>query len=268
MSPDRFQNLDPAQSVKVLPRHLAGPGPTSLGTAWPFPFDEDWRVYQSEKGTAFTTSPCMRLWSSFTPEPDKSRKGAWTTEANRHGGLPFGHATWQITFDATTPVELLHDVHTELLDLYHEDLHSDRDGLFEDMTAPHEAYASLFAFGWRHHVKTDGTQSFLSPDDLAGVVHHYAATRSHEPAWRIWGGHPSEPQWQARFTTGTPTTLVAALTVSMISSEPLIRTVNEVPLDTRSHLYLATPTDTPPAERPIAQLPPGHGTGPGTSRSR
>ncbi|MER8004023.1 DUF317 domain-containing protein [Streptomyces sp. NPDC095613] len=259
MTPDPFNDLDPAQTVNVLPRHLAGPGPADVRTAWPFPFDADWTVHQPDQGTAFTVSPCMRLWTSFVPEPDKPSKGTWTTAANR---VPFGQEVWRITFDATTPVELLHDVHTELLDLYHEDPHSDRDRLFEDDTAPHDAYGALFRSGWSHSVKTNGTQTFLSPDGLGGVRHQYATDGSHELAWRAWAGYLSEPQWQARFSFHTPTTLVAALTASMASTEPLSRTATEVPVHNRPHLYLATATpNRPPSFPPAAPPPPGRGPG-------
>ncbi|MFE4059941.1 DUF317 domain-containing protein [Streptomyces sp. NPDC059096] len=227
---------------------MAGPGPTSPSAAWPFPFDEDWTLHQPEQGTSFAISPCTRLWTGFDPDPDHVRDGTWRIGASRHGGLPFGPVTWQVTFDATTPVELLHDVHADLLDLYHEDLHSDRDWLFEDVTAPHDAYVALFDSGWSHHVNTDGTQTFLSPDGLAGVRHQYATTGSNEPHWRVWGGHLSEPLWQAHFSSGTPIALVASLTASMICIEPLNRTADEVPSPTR-YLHLATPA---------AQQSPGH----------
>ncbi len=171
-STDPFQQLDPAQKVKVLPRHLAGPGPISPHTAWLFPFDKDWSLHQPEEKATFATSPCLRLWTSLVLEPDQPRKGTWTIAADR---VPFGPASWQITLDATTPVELLHDLHTELLDLYLEDRHSDLDWLHKDEIAPHEAYAPLFARGWSHQVKTDGTQIFLAPDGLGGIRHRYAA---------------------------------------------------------------------------------------------
>ncbi|WP_086832250.1 DUF317 domain-containing protein [Streptomyces sp. NRRL B-24572] len=262
MSFDPFQNLDPAQSVKVLPRHLAGPGPASPRTAWPFPFDKDWSLHQPEEGTAFATRPCLRLWTRLALEPDKPCKGTWTIAANR---VPFGPVAWQITLDATTPVELLHDLHTELLDLYLEDRHSDRDWLYEDETAPYEAYAPLFARGWSHSVKTDGTQTFLAPDGLGGVLHRYATTGSDGPTWRAWGGYPSEPHWQARFSFGTPTTLVAAFTASLISTEPVHRTAQDVPFHTRRHLYVAAPAPAKQTTGPLPVAPPPKGVGLGRS---
>lgn len=258
MSPDPLKNLDPAQTVKVLPRHLAGPGPADPRTAWPLPFDEDWTLHQTETGTVFAVSPCLRLWTSLIPEPERTRRGTWTIAANR---VPFGPAAWQITFDVTTPVELLHDVHTELLDLYLEDLHSDQDHLLRDMTPAYEAYAPLFAQGWGHRVTTDGTQIFQPRDGLAGVRHRYAADASDVPEWRVWGGHLSEPLWQARFSTGTPAALVAAFTSSLISTGPLHRTVEDIPSQFRRHLYLATPTPKPLPSTPPAGPPPSPGAG-------
>ncbi|MFE6548258.1 DUF317 domain-containing protein [Streptomyces sp. NPDC057746] len=155
------------------------------------------------------------------------------------------------------PVELLHDVHTELLDLYLEDRHSDQDRLFQDETAPHEAYTLLLTRGWSHSVKTDGTQTFLTPEGLGGVRHRYAISGSSGPTWRSWGGYPSEPHWRARFSFGTPTTLVAAFTASLISTEPLHRTVQDVPVHTRRALYVATTTaKRPHGNTPVAPPPP------------
>ncbi|MFJ7997523.1 DUF317 domain-containing protein [Streptomyces sp. NPDC096310] len=232
---------------------------------WDFPFSEGWPFAQSEEGTAAAFSPCLRLQTTYYPQPDKPSRGTWTLSAHR---APSSTPVWQMRFDTTTPVELLRDLHVELFDLYMEDRHGDRDGLFEDETAAQEAYVPLLTRGWSHHLKADGTQTFFAPDGLAGVRHQYATTRSHDPAWRIWGGSLAAPQWQAHITPGTPTALVAAFTVSLISTEPLSRTVKDVPLNTRHNLYYATATKQPPRVPPAAQPPPGMGLGPGTGRCR
>ncbi|GCD41829.1 hypothetical protein GKJPGBOP_01486 [Streptomyces paromomycinus] len=250
MLPDPFDNLDPVQSVKVLPRHLAGPGPVDLRTAWPFPSDQGWRQHQAEEGTAYAVSPCLRLWTRFVSEPELRGQGTWTIGGNR---APFEPTTWQVTFDATTPVELLHAVHAELFDLFMEDLRSDQDRLFGDATAPQEGYAPLLARGWSHDVRTDGTQTFLAPERLGGVRHRYDTGGFDGPIWRAWGGYPSEPHWRARFSPGTPTTLVAAFTASLISTEPVHRTVKDIPFHTRDHLHVVTAAA---PQRPVAQPPP------------
>ncbi|MGW4441967.1 DUF317 domain-containing protein [Streptomyces sp. NPDC004682] len=231
--PDRFQDPDPAQTVRVLPRHLAGPGHVDLQTVWPFASDQDWSLHQTDQGTAYATSPCLRLWTRFLPEPDEPRKGTWTIGANR---VPFGQTAWRITLDATTPVELLRDVHSEFLDLYLEDRHRDCEYLFWDRTPPQAAYTPLLVRGWNHNIKKDGTQTFLAPEGLGGVRHRYATHGDDGPIWRIWGGPPGEPDWRATFSFDAPTALAAAFTASLTSDEPFHRAVQDIPQRTRVHL--------------------------------
>ncbi|MFE7234817.1 DUF317 domain-containing protein [Streptomyces sp. NPDC057596] len=114
------------------------------------PFDRNWTLHQPGEGAAYATSPCLRLWTRFLPEPGTRGKGARTVGANR---APFGRTAWQITFDATTPAELLHDVHTELLDRHLEDRYSDQGHLFEEATASPEARTPLLARSWSHSIK-------------------------------------------------------------------------------------------------------------------
>ncbi|QNE74513.1 DUF317 domain-containing protein [Streptomyces finlayi] len=256
MSPDPLGGLDSAEAVKILPRHLAGPGPMDLKTAWPFPFDENWALHQLDEDTAYTHSPCLRLWTRFAAHPTSLDKGTWTIAANHR---PFESAVWRISLDATTPIELLHDLHARLLDLYLEDRDSDHDRLFADTTAPHEAYTPLLARGWSHDIKTDGTQTFRSPDGHGTVRHWYAADGilgSAGPQWLAWSGPKPRPHWQARFSFSTPPTLVAAFTASLISTEPLQRTVQDIAFPTRQHLRVANPTTKqPPSYSPVAPPP-------------
>ena len=261
MSTAPFTNLDPEQQVEVRPRHLAGPGPIDLRTVWPFP--EDWSVHQADEGAALATSPCLRLLTGLVPDPDSRGKGKWTVTANH---APFGPAARQITFDVTTPVELLHDFHAELLDLYFIDRDTAPGQLFEDDTPPQEAYTLLLADGWSHQVKTDGIQYFRAPEALGVVQHRYAITTTDTPIWTAWGGYPSEPYWRARFSYGTPTTLVAAFTASLVSTEPVTRAVKDVPFHTRRHVYVTAtnPEKQAPASSPVATPP----VLPGPSRAR
>ncbi|MEU1630708.1 DUF317 domain-containing protein [Streptomyces sp. NPDC020096] len=90
--------------------------------------------------------------------------------------------------------------------------------------------------------------------------HRYAATGIDAPSWMAWGGYASEPYWRAHFSFGTPTTLVAAFTASLISTEPVRRTVNDVPFHTRRLLYVAEATPTAnraPLSSPVAAAPAG-----------
>lgn len=261
MSIDPLDNLSPDQQVKVLPRHLAGPGSIDLPTVWPFP--KDWTVHQADDGAALATSPCLRLVVSLALDADSPRKGKWTVTANR---APFGLAAWQVTFDATTPIELLHDFHSELVDLYLEDRQSGQGRLLEDNTPAQEAYTQLLARGWSHQVRTDGTQFFRDPQSLGVVQHRYALIGTDTPIWAAWGGPAREPHWRARFSRGTPTTLAAAFTTSLVSTEPVSRAVKDIPFHTRRHLYVAATT---PAQQTSVSSPlPPPPALPGPSRAR
>ncbi|MFF8918264.1 DUF317 domain-containing protein [Streptomyces sp. NPDC015032] len=253
MPPDLLNGLDPDQTVKVLPRRLAGPGALDLHMVRPFPFDDGWHLHPADAGMLFASSPCARLWTRFAPEPEKRGKGTWTIGASR---VPFGELTWQIVFDATTPVELLHDLHAELLDLY-----SDQDRLFDGATEPYEGYALLLDRGWNHNVKTNYPQSLLAPD-LPGGVHQYANKATGRPEW---GGDIWEPDWSAELSASTPTGLVAAFTASLVSTEPVQRAVKDLPVHVRQHLNMATPTaKQPPGYSPAASP----ATRPGKGRAR
>nr|WP_257101730.1 DUF317 domain-containing protein [Streptomyces sp. alain-838] len=92
----------------------------------------------------------------------------------------------------------------------------------------------------------------MPPEGLGGVRHRYATTGADGPLWRAWGGYPSAPHWQAQFSAGAPTTLAAAFTASLISTEPLHRAVKQIPFHTRRHLYVAPAA----APQPPSHLPP------------
>lgn len=89
------------------------------------------------------------------------------------------------------------------------------------------------------------------------MQHRYAITTTDTPIWTAWGGYPSEPYWRARFSYGTPTTLVAAFTASLVSAEPVTRAVKDVPFHTRRHVYVTatTPEKQAPASSPVAMPP-------------
>ncbi|MER6271685.1 DUF317 domain-containing protein [Streptomyces sp900105755] len=86
--------------MQVLPRHLAGPGTVDPRTAWAFPYDEGWPFAQTDDGTDAAFSPCLRLQTTYDPQPDQRGQGTWTVSAHR---APFTPPAWRITFDAATP---------------------------------------------------------------------------------------------------------------------------------------------------------------------
>ncbi|MER7684501.1 DUF317 domain-containing protein [Streptomyces sp. NPDC097610] len=87
-------------------------------------------------------------------------------------------------------------------------------------------------------------------------VRRDATTGSDVPTWRAWAGYSREPLWQVRFSFGAPTTLAAAFTASLVSSEPLHRAVKDIPFFTRRHLYVAPSAAKQPPSYPTPALPP------------
>ncbi|MFJ6783626.1 DUF317 domain-containing protein [Streptomyces yangpuensis] len=197
------------------------------------------------------SSPCLRLRSGFLADPGGAAgEGAWITAAYQQ---PFAAAAWNARFDASTPVEMIWDFHTELLHFYLDDTYSDSELLFHDDTAPVAAYLPLLNAGWTHTASNWGSQHFRSPDGMAHLEHRYATTDRDKPVWMLNVGDPSEPLWRASFTSRTPVTFVAAFTTSLVAEEPLTRIAREVPLYTE-HLLLAPAPDRKPANTPA--LPP------------
>ncbi|MEU5083766.1 MULTISPECIES: DUF317 domain-containing protein [Streptomyces] len=248
--PNLFETLGPDATVCVLPRYLAGSGPPDLRTAWPFPFDEDWTLHQPEEGTAVASSPCLRLRAGYVTAPGSPGRAQWITAAHKD---PFGPATWQITFDSSTPVELVHDAHAALLDLYREGRDSFSNALFRYSLTQYGAYAPLLARGWSHVVDTGGTQFFTAPDDACGLEHSYAPSsppESPDPVWKAWGGHWENPHWTAQFTRLTPTDVVTAFTTSLLSAEPVERTMKDIPHRSRYAVKIAAATTPAPNRLP------------------
>ncbi|RZD82206.1 DUF317 domain-containing protein [Streptomyces albidoflavus] len=267
-----LETLDPAESVQVLPRHLAGPGTVDPRAVWGFPFAEGWPFAQTEEGAAVAFSPCLLLQTTYDPKaigPSvgprgaiKPSKGVWTVTARWR---PFVPPTWKVAFDATTPAEAVHDFHRELLALYRE--HPNGTWLFQPRVADSQVYAPLLARGWHHAVQTDGIQIFRPPDGTGGLSHQYTGkhvSTAREPvtawgpwggfsddqtaAWRAWGGIADDPEWRARFTVKTPARLVGAFTSSLASAEPLQRTVESLqrtvkslPVQGRRSVRIVTP---------------------------
>ncbi|MGW8697682.1 DUF317 domain-containing protein [Streptomyces eurythermus] len=102
-------------------------------------------------------------------------------------------------------------------------------------------------------VDTGGTQFFTAPDDACGLEHSYAPSsppESPDPVWKAWGGHWENPHWTAQFTRLTPTDVVTAFTTSLLSAEPVERTVKDIPHRSRYAVKIAAATTPAPNRLP------------------
>ncbi|MFI1886012.1 DUF317 domain-containing protein [Streptomyces jumonjinensis] len=255
-----LDDLDPEAEVLVMPRYLAGPGGLDLQMAWPLPFEEGWLLHQPGDGDAVGVSPCQRVRLGFTPDPTGVHGpggGTWQTHIHTD---PFALAAWTMTFSGAVPLEILRDAHTEVLSLYLEGLHGERDWLTETGdTSASAGYLPLLTAGWSHTVDSDGKQTFRSPETSAFLRHWYSPRKpaALNPTWTFRADIPGEPLlWQATFTTGTPASVIAAVTTSLVEALPLARTVRELPAQSRTHVrYSPSLPAPPPAPRPL-RIPP------------
>lgn len=70
--------------------------------------------------------------------------------------------------------ELVGDFYAEVLRLCEADAQGVRDRMRSDDGRPQDVYLPLLTAGWRHMLKTDGTQYFRSPDGYGVLEHVYA----------------------------------------------------------------------------------------------
>ncbi|MEU5162334.1 DUF317 domain-containing protein [Streptomyces sp. NPDC020875] len=239
-----LDDLAPEAEVQVLPRYLAGPGSDDFQRAWPFPFEKGWSLHRPDDGHRIASSPCLRVQTGFLPDPKSPSSGTWTTTVQQ----PFGPAHWKATFTGAVPLELLHDVHTELLTLYRADQGRVEDYLpYEDVPAV-EGYLPLLTHGWSHTVRKDGKQVFCSPDNAAALWHFY--TGGIQGSWLFQAAITDRsPVWKATFTAGTPVPLISAFASFLVEDQPLARAVRDLPVPSTIALH-ASPTRS--IRRPLA----------------
>jgi hypothetical protein len=244
-----FVSLDPETVLQVLPRHLAGPGSHQVLDVWPFPFEQGWSLHQPDEGYQLAASPCQRVRCGAHAVPEGCFGGTWTTAVHDD---PFGPARWKAVFYASTPAEVLHDFHAEVLSEYLDGADTCRQNLNSDGTELHEAYLPLLNAGWRQKINRNGRQAIRSPDGLAYLHNWY-----HDPPqWTVCAGHPNRPLWTATFSAQTSPRLVAAFNAALVDREPLTRTVGQLPAATREHLHRYRPPAVPPSATPSADLRP------------
>ncbi|MEU6148026.1 DUF317 domain-containing protein [Streptomyces sp. NPDC047081] len=257
-----LDDLDDHDVVEILPRHLAGPGIHELVDVWPFPFDQGWTLHQPEHGRAIAISPGMRVLAGHLTSEEPGRGGEWLVAAHKD---PFRPATWTATLDASTPVELVGDLYSEVLRLCEADARGEGDLMRSDDVLPQDVYLPLLTAGWRHMIKTDGTQHFRSLDGYGVLEHVYAPRQGAASVWAAWGGTPDHPLWKARFSSAAPASLVAAFASSLASRVPLARAVWNIPAEARPHLTLPDAQTDSAGLRPA---PPHSGTLPSASTMR
>ncbi|GAA3796599.1 DUF317 domain-containing protein [Streptomyces phyllanthi] len=244
LTADQPTALDSHTLVHVSPGYLAGPRDPGEATlvAWPFLATGDWIRHCPPRGYILTSSPCQRIRAGFLP--DGTGRGMWRTAAYDD---PFAASYWTAVLDYGIPEEILGAFHQVLANSY-----NDGDSFLSGDTSTAPGYLPLLNSGWNHDVSTSGKQTFTAPDHIAQLTHSCGASPSPDYfSWRINSGR-HDGHWEAAFTCRTPPRLIGAFTAAMVSSEPLTRTIGQLPPAHLPYVTLApiaTDTDHASARR-------------------
>ncbi|MGW2339499.1 DUF317 domain-containing protein [Streptomyces sp. NPDC001661] len=240
MSPHAFDG-----DTLVSPVYLAGSTHTGNPALQPL-LDCGFVLTGDEYGNVYVSSPDQRFRLGYMPEgPDHT---LWKITAQRS---PFAEPEWMTTFDAPTPTELVTAFTSALADRYQDDPTA---ALFGPSSPSQEGWLPLQKAGWRHG-STRPSTFFTAPDGLAGLSHsgrlvpRQEELRGERQRWLLWGGEDGYlERWYATFTSGVPTSLIAATTKRLADQDPVLRCERDVPPRNRSVAQmrpLPPPTPTP-----------------------
>jgi hypothetical protein len=230
------------EDVSVSPRYLAGSGYDASIAMAPLTDGAGWRGWTDELANCHITSPCGRAYLGFMPDDDPEALGLWKAwvRPNHHGTR-----TWIAAFSNEMPYELMTGFTEYWAEGYRPDdetfAHPDngrRDGVEQVLTVLRHA-------DWdRDHATRKGSnlERWTAPDGRAGVelrinVRGTAEQEllQNEPRWTVWASHAPyrRPLWDAVFSTGTPTGLIAAFCQALADPAPLTREDHQIPFSCR-----------------------------------
>ncbi len=236
--------------VYVTPRYLAGTRWTGDPALAPL-LELGWPHHHDELGNFYISSPDQTLRVGYLPEGENF--GLWRIAAAPD---PFAIPAWSGWFSDQAPEEIVHDLLTALAQDYQDD---DQRHLTGPRQTVH-AYAPLAEAGWR--ARFDGRiANITAPDAFARLSFHPRAADIREQivtrteitqAWWLAAGCDTTADWQATFTLGTPTHLLAAVTAAMANPAPVLRHPDQIPDGHRPHIRIRRVHQPALANRPAA----------------
>lgn len=204
----------------VTPRHLAGSTDTGDPALQPL-LDLDWKLTYDAMGNVYVASPDHTVRLGYLPEGEDDTLWKITAYSD-----PFAMPRWLVTFQESTPTEIVAGFTTALATAYTEGPYS---YLYygNDTLAALNVGTPLAAAGWSHRYGTANV-SFQSPDGLAEVhlrrhpLDHQAEMTGHQERWLMQAGPPGD-RWYATASSFTPEGLVAAMNTALTDPAPVIR---------------------------------------------
>ncbi|MGW2056217.1 DUF317 domain-containing protein [Streptomyces sp. NPDC001840] len=215
-------NQDPDQWRKyhVTPRYLAGSTYTAGPALRPL-VDQGWKATRDELGNVYVVSPDHTVRVGYLPEGEDATLWKITAYSD-----PFAMPRWLVTFQNSTPTEIVAGFTTALAAAYTDGPDS---YLYygNDTLAALDVGTPLAAAGWSHRYDANDV-AFHSPDGLAEVhlcrhrLDHHAEMTGHQERWLIQAGPPGD-RWYATASSLTPEGLVAAMNTALTDPVPVIR---------------------------------------------
>lgn len=204
----------------VAPRYLAGSTFTGDSALQPL-LDVGWKLNHDEMGNVYVNAPEQTIRLGYLPEGEDD--ALWKITAYSDS---FAMPRWLVTFQNSTPTEIVADFTTALAAAYAEGPDSYLYYGNSDLAAL-DVGTPLAAAGWSHHYRAADV-SFQSPDGLAEVhlrrnrLDHAAEMQGHQERWLVLAGPPGD-KWYATASSFTPEGLVAAMNTALTDPAPVIR---------------------------------------------
>ncbi|GLW58205.1 DUF317 domain-containing protein [Kitasatospora phosalacinea] len=220
---DWFQS----SAVAVGPRHFIGPLPGAGDLLADFLTDRGWQRPRDDR----LLRPCGRLGVHLP----RGSNPEWTVWGAQHRGA---QVAWSLTAEPAVPTELLAAAITEAEAILEEAPPGAREPYVRGLVAL--GLLPLARAGWRDDVDPRGSVSFRPPD---GYAHAAAGTPSYlhelrgKPAATVSSYGPNS-YWDAHFTAGTPSRVLAAFARELASDEPLLRPADYVRKLTYSRAHI------------------------------
>ncbi|MEU1476161.1 DUF317 domain-containing protein [Streptomyces sp. NPDC005760] len=204
----------------VTPRYLAGSTFTGDPALRPL-LDAGWNLTHDEMGNAYVNAPDQTVRLGYLPEGDDD--ALWKITAYSD---PFAMPRWLVTYQDSTPTEIVQSFTTALAAAYTEGPDSYLYYGNSELAAL-DVGTPLAAAGWSHRYGATDI-SFKSPDGLAEVhlrrnrLDHAAEMTGHQERWLMLAGPPGN-QLYATASSLTPEGLVAAMNTALTDPAPVIR---------------------------------------------
>ncbi|MEV7122896.1 DUF317 domain-containing protein [Kitasatospora griseola] len=231
---ERQDWAEPSKAVTVGPRHFISAVPDSERLVAEFLTDRGWQRPRDDR----LTRPCGRLGVHLPRGP----RPEWTVWGAQHRGA---QVAWTLTVQPWLPTELLAATITEAEAVLEEAPPQEREPFVRGVLAL--GLIPLARAGWTDDVHPRGSVSFRPPGGFANAVVAVPSSLRElrgKPAATVSSYGPNS-YWDAKFSAGTPSRVLAAFSRELADPEPLLRNADHIRQlsPTHKHITIRSLTD-------------------------